>query len=250
MYLHPFEHFTLVVILFLCVFVAKFFLSFLQAIPLSQLTKYLFLPFQGVRSHVYTVHILGKNEIGVSVSAVNDSNTEDSLPDESSHANEPRETGNSYKCEVCNKGLRNADGLRQHQKSKHGLHDLIRPSWAGSTTISHDNAPADPVVGEIAEAERALGSEEGLLDADSAHACTVCGLRYQSEEALERHMASGVTPVTSVVNATNRSTVADGSGSIDADDDRVSCKGCKKIFSDSRGRKQHENFCKNLSGIK
>ena len=90
---------------------------------------------QGVKTHVYMIHILNdgkitknENEINVERGNGGDCDSKNESMKENVHT--------SLKCEFCDKVSRNADALRQHTLAKHsGKFQNIKPYWAGICTV-------------------------------------------------------------------------------------------------------------------
>jgi hypothetical protein len=166
---------------------------------------------QGIKTHVYMVHILDTNKQSESDSELG---------------------SNLILCEFCEKVLPNQDALYQHNVAKHsGKFLSLKPSWAAVSLINPAAVSLDKIIhdtfnvdmGNLDKDQNHYASEciaeHGLL-----HECLICGIELLSKELLDNHLL-GWQPV-SISKTFN-------------------CHQCNKYFSDDRGRLQHMNFCNN-----
>jgi uncharacterized C2H2 Zn-finger protein len=146
-----------------------------------------------VQTHCYMVHILCSSNSG--------SSDVDAATTEAPTA--LREDHLSLRCSICDAKFRAEISLVDHMVNKHGKHStaLAKPSFddqvAGNETVAQDKA------GETYE-------------------CTICGLRFQVEDELRRHVEAGWQP---------------------RDNDQRLCDICGKTFGNERAWRQHRNYC-------
>jgi hypothetical protein len=149
---------------------------------------------QGVRSHVRLVHVLGRGAPAAQP-----------LP-----------------CPHCAREFRQQASLDDHLLAKHtGVFSAIAPDWA--VGAGGWSMPAG--------AAAALPGGADQTDAELSHQCSICQLRFGSEEELVRHVAEGVNPELVV------SVSVSGAGAA------LACSRCGRQCRDLRSLRQHHNFC-------
>jgi hypothetical protein len=169
---------------------------------------------QGIKTHVYMVHILDKNKKSEGDSELG---------------------SNLLSCEFCDKVVPNQDALYQHNVAKHsGKFLLLKPSWAAAAisvvnpeTVSFDNIIHDTFNIDINNLDKDQNhyTSEIISEQSPLYECLICGLQLLSEELLDNHLL-GWQPL-SISKSFN-------------------CQQCNKPFSDERGRLQHMNFCNSV----
>lgn len=164
---------------------------------------------QGIRTHVYMVHILDgkeKNEVDCTLNS------------------------NSLSCEFCDKVLPNQDALYQHNVAKHsGKFLSLKPSWAAPVSICTAAVSIGKTISTLNEGVENVREELNPSTTETipvqipVNECFICGIHFQSKDLLDHHLL-GWQPVSISKN--------------------FSCTQCQKYFSDNRGLLQHMNFCK------
>jgi hypothetical protein len=162
---------------------------------------------QGIRTHVYTVHILPDQKKAKESQNTLDEQEKGILKSTPSEAERRTEVIPNYSCEVCSKAFPNSDALFQHQMAKHqSISSVSRPS----NRQNNDNSL------DISEEE--ISSSSALL-----FQCSVCLMKFPSPEDLNNHMEFTFQP-----KNCNYQFV---------------CEVCEKYFHEERALLQHKNFC-------
>jgi hypothetical protein len=167
---------------------------------------------QGIKTHVYMVHILDTNK-----KSEGDSELDSNL----------------LSCEFCDKVLPNKDALYQHNVAKHsGKFLYLKPSWAAAVSVVtpatvlfdniHDTFNID--INNLAKDQNHYISEI-ISEQIPLYECLICGIQLLSKDFLDNHLL-GWQPL-SISKSFN-------------------CQQCNKHFSDDRGRLQHMNFCNSV----
>lgn len=124
------------------------------------------------------------------------------------------ETSQCCLCTDCDRSFKDAEGLQQHRRSKHGLFQRLLPEWANS------NNPLEPRDDSITkQADEADESSEQRTRCE----CVICGQGFADSGLLEEHLNRGGLPASSDV--------------------ALSCERCSRSFHDRRALCQHMNFC-------
>eukprot|EP01031_Cornospumella_fuschlensis_P034441 gene34441-41685_t len=156
---------------------------------------------QGARTHVYNVHILAP-EKRQSVAVVANPDNDSTIVAKSAPPSI---------CQDCGKECPDSDALQQHMIAKHtGGNVYILPYWRQGSSADRDST------------EESGGQEE----CDKPQ-CPVCLLAFDSETAVQVHLADGLIPISSECTSNML----------------FICDICCKQFAQERALLQHKNFC-------
>ena len=166
---------------------------------------------QGVKTHVYTVHVLPN---GSQQQQQQQQETDDKtqLLDEQSTANGSDVI--SIMCVECGKSFSNEDALFQHNVAKHsGVYTSLKPSWSAHASQG------------ILDTTTTLYAESQPEEVQPQVECDICGLCFDDVAKLASHL-EGWTPIAE-------------------DKEGFECVHCNGKFASERALHQHENFCAN-----
>lgn len=164
--------------------------------------------YQGVRTHVYTIHVLPSSsspsssqapaKLAKLLSSVPQFTTCYSAPATAVNESHDKETA-SLHCAICVRDFRNPEALLQHQIAKH----LVLPSpVASSSSTTSGDVPADVVdATEAGEEEQCSICMWQLTSADRklhtmllqprdltfSHTCPTCTRKFATERSWQQH---------------------------------------------------------------
>jgi hypothetical protein len=172
---------------------------------------------QGIRTHVYTVHILPDQKEGKE-SQITCEEIEEATEKEKRKIN-PFEAGRgtevipNYSCDICSKAFPNSDALFQHQMAKHRS--------TASVGISTNRKSSGITIDGIQETNTSSSFAPSFQ-------CSVCLMKFPSQEELNNHMEFTFQPKTCNY--------------------QFVCEFCEKYFHEERALLQHKNFCQSKRG--
>jgi len=165
---------------------------------------------QGVKTHVYTVHVLPNGSQQQQQQQIDDKTL---LLDVQAGSGGSAVT--PIICVECGKSFSNEDALFQHNVAKHsGVYTSLKPSWSAYASQ-----------GMLDTTTTTLNAESQPDEAKPQIDCDICGLCFDDMAKLASHL-EGWTPITE-------------------DKEGFECDHCNGKFASERALHQHENFCVN-----